>query len=47
LKPTLPIITAVRGTGEERARELINGIGIETFNDTEGAVRKAVQMAEA
>ncbi len=47
LKPTLPIITAVRGTGEDRARELIKGIGIETFDDTEGAVRKAVQMAEA
>ncbi len=47
LKPTLPIITAVRGTGEERARELIQGIGIETYDDTEGAVIKAVQVAEA
>ncbi len=47
LKPTLPIITAVRGTGEERARELIKTIGIETYDDTEEAVKKAVQMAEA
>ena len=35
LNPTLPIITAVRGTGEEKARELINSIGIETHDDTE------------
>jgi succinyl-CoA synthetase beta subunit len=47
LNPTLPIITAVRGTGEEKARELIRGIGIDTCDDTEEAVRKAVQMAEA
>lgn len=46
IKPTLPIITAVRGTGEERARELIRSLGIPTYDDTEEAVRKAVQLAE-
>jgi succinyl-CoA synthetase beta subunit len=47
LKPQVPIIMAVRGTGEERAREMIEAIGIKTYNDTEGAVRKAVELAEA
>jgi len=46
LKPKVPIIMAVRGTGEEKAREMIGGIGIETYSDTEGAVRKAVEIAE-
>ena len=47
LKPSLPIITAVRGTGEEKARELIRAIGIPTYDDTEEAVRRAVQLAGA
>lgn len=47
LKPQMPIITAVRGTGEERARELIRSIGIPTYEDTEEAVRRAVELAEA
>jgi succinyl-CoA synthetase beta subunit len=46
LKPDIPIIMAVRGTGEERAREMIEAIGIETYNETEGAVRKAIKLAE-
>ena len=46
IKPDIPIIMAVRGTGEERAREMIEAIGIETYNDTEGAVQKAIQLAE-
>jgi hypothetical protein len=37
---------AVRGTGEEKARELIKEIGIETVNDTEEAVRRAISIAE-
>ena len=47
IKPTVPIVMAVRGTGEERAREMIKEIGIETYNDTEGAVKRAIQMLEA
>jgi succinyl-CoA synthetase beta subunit len=47
LKPTIPIVMAVRGTGEEKARELIKEIGIETVNDTEEAVRRAISIAEA
>jgi succinyl-CoA synthetase beta subunit len=45
-KPKVPIIMAVRGTGEEKARELIKEIGIETVNDTEEAVRRAISIAE-
>ena len=47
LKPKVPIMMAVRGTGEERAREMIEEIGIETFNETEGAVKKVIQIVEA
>ena len=47
IKPTLPIITAVRGTGEEKAREIMRTLGIPTYDETEEAVRKAVQLAEA
>jgi len=47
LKPKMPIIMAVRGTGEDLAREMIKEIGIETYNDTEGAVKKVIQVAEA
>ena len=47
IKPKVPIIMAVRGTGEERAREMIEAIGIETYNDTESAVKSAVELAEA
>jgi succinyl-CoA synthetase beta subunit len=46
LRPKVPIVAAVRGTGEEKARELIHSIGIETYEDTEAAVRKAVELAE-
>ena len=47
LKPKVPIMMAVRGPGEERAREMIEEIGIETFNETEGAVKKVIQIVEA
>ncbi|MBW1705065.1 MAG: ADP-forming succinate--CoA ligase subunit beta [Deltaproteobacteria bacterium] len=47
LKPKVPIIMAVRGTGEETARQMIEEIGIETFNETEGAVKKIIQIMEA
>jgi succinyl-CoA synthetase beta subunit len=46
LKPELPIVAAVRGTNEERARELIRSIGIPTYDDTEEAVRRAVELAK-
>ena len=47
LKPGIPIIMSVRGTGEERAKEMIEAIGIETYSDTEGAVLRAIELAEA
>jgi succinyl-CoA synthetase beta subunit len=46
LKPKTPIVMAVRGTGEERARELIGQLGIETYPDTESAVQRAVELAK-
>jgi len=39
-------VAAVRGTNEERARELIRSIGIPTYDDTEEAVRRAVELAK-
>jgi succinyl-CoA synthetase beta subunit len=46
LQPKIPIVMALRGTGEERARELIKEIGIESHSDTEEAVRSAISIAE-
>lgn len=44
LKPTIPIVTVIRGTGEEKARELLRSAGLEPLNDTEEAVRKAIEI---
>lgn len=46
LKPTIPIVTAIRGTGEEKAAEILRGIGLEPLEDTEEAVRNAVALAK-
>ncbi len=45
LKPEIPIVTVIRGTGEEKARELLKSVGLESLDDTEDAVQKAVQLA--
>ncbi|AEG62036.1 succinate--CoA ligase subunit beta [Desulforamulus ruminis] len=45
LKPTIPIITAIRGTGEEEAMALLKSVGLEPLNDTEEAVKRAVEFA--
>lgn len=45
-KPSLPIIVAVRGTGEERATEVLKEAGLEPLTDTEEAIRRAVKIAE-
>ena len=46
LRPTIPIVTAIRGTGEERAAEILRGLGLEPLADTEEAVRRAVALAK-
>jgi succinyl-CoA synthetase beta subunit len=46
LKPKIPIVTAIRGTGEEEARSILKGIGLEPLSDTEEAVRTAVKLSE-
>jgi succinyl-CoA synthetase beta subunit len=45
LKPDFPIVTAIRGTGEEEAHELLCSVGLEPLTDTEEAVIKAIALA--
>ncbi len=46
LQPDFPIVTAIRGTGEEKVRELLGGAGLELLDDTEDAVERAIELAE-
>ncbi|KAB7705627.1 ATP-grasp domain-containing protein [Bacillus aerolatus] len=45
LKPDFPIVTAIRGTGEEKAHEILRGFGLEPLADMEEAVKKAIELA--
>jgi succinyl-CoA synthetase beta subunit len=45
LNPDFPIVTAIRGTGEEEAHELLRSVGLEPLTDTEEAVIKAIALA--
>ena len=45
LKPDIPIIAVIRGTGEEGAQELLRSVGLNPLDDTEEAVKKAVELA--
>ncbi len=45
LQPDFPIVTAIRGTGEEKVRELLSGAGLEFLDDTEDAVERAIELA--
>jgi succinyl-CoA synthetase beta subunit len=45
LKPDFPIVTAIRGTGEEKVWELLGGSGLELLDDTEEAVERAIELA--
>ena len=45
LKPTVPIVTAIRGTNEEKAADILRGVDLEPLQDTEEAVKKAVELA--
>lgn len=40
-----PLVTALRGVGEERAKEILAEVGLEWYFDTEDAVRRAVELA--
>lgn len=45
LRPDFPIVAAIRGTGEEKVRELLRGVGLEPLDDTEEAVERAITLA--
>jgi len=46
LKPQCPIVTCVRGTGEEKAHAILRNAGITPLIDTEEAVRQAVTLSK-
>lgn len=45
LKPDIPIVVAIRGTGEEDAHQLLQSIGLQSLDDTEEAVKQAITLA--
>jgi succinyl-CoA synthetase beta subunit len=45
LKTDIPIVTVIRGTGEEEAREILKNVGLNPLDDTEEAVAKAIELA--
>jgi succinyl-CoA synthetase beta subunit len=45
LQPDFPIVTAIRGTGEEKVREFLGDAGLEFLDDTEDAVERAIELA--
>ena len=45
LKPKCPIVTCIRGTGEEKAHETLRSAGLVPLSDTEEAVREAVRLS--
>lgn len=46
-RPALPIVAAVRGTGEEEVEKVFAPIGIESYTSSEEAVKRAVELASA
>ncbi len=45
LEPDFPVVTAIRGTGEEKTQELLRSVGLEPLSDTEAAVERAIEIA--
>lgn len=45
LRPAFPIVTAIRGTGEEKVQGLLADVGLESVEGTEEAVGKAIELA--
>ena len=47
LKPAVPIVASIRGTGEEEARRIFREeLGIEPFTNMEDAVKEVIRLAE-
>lgn len=44
LKPDIPVVTAIRGTGEEIANELLKQTPFEAFMDVEEAVQRIIEL---
>ncbi len=44
LKPSVPIVTAIRGTNEEEASKILRSLGLEPLSNTEEAVKKAIEL---
>ena len=44
LKPEIPVVTAIRGTGEEIANELLKQTPFEAFEDVEEAVQRIIEL---
>jgi len=44
LKPEIPIVAVIRGTGEEEAQVLLRSVGLNPLDDTEEAVKKAIEL---
>ncbi|TRM11960.1 ATP-grasp domain-containing protein [Lentibacillus cibarius] len=44
-QPEFPIVTAIRGTGEEAAHDILKDFGLEPLSDTEEAVKQAIKLA--
>ncbi|MCK5802557.1 MAG: acetate--CoA ligase family protein [Lentisphaeria bacterium] len=44
LKPDIPIVTAIRGTNEVQAAEMLKKLGLEPLRNTEEAVQKAIAL---
>jgi succinyl-CoA synthetase beta subunit len=47
LKPSVPIVTAIRGTNEEEATTILKNLGLETLSNTEDAVKRAIVLCSA
>jgi len=46
LKPQVPIVASIRGTGEEEARKILESrVGLKLFPNVEAAVQEAVRLA--
>lgn len=45
-EPEVPIVAAVRGTGEEKATEILREAGLTPFSDLEEAVKEAVRISK-
>ena len=44
LKPEIPVVTAIRGTGEEEANALLKQTPFEVFEDVEEAVQRIIEL---